>query len=547
MNCELVEERLSAYLDSVLASDESRKVSIHLQACSRCMKLLAELRQNDLLVARLPRITPHPALRERLFALPELQELTGTGNDRLSLADEWTRPLGPRQLSGRSSNLRPRLVSLPGGRNYPIEEEQIPATPPTVILHPSSPNSTRRTEIRHVSVLRIVVAAALVLLLGTAGLIALKISQTTPRTANKSGVISPPAAGPSSGPLAAGTRFVFLRDGTLWSTLVDGSNSHSSERLTPENVTVAPGWLVSPSQTGHTAGNMLAYLDLRGATIHTIRSDGQQDTILPQALLARGTSPASVWNTATGASILNSLAWSVDGHLLAFVADPSGKGITNLYLYSFETGKVQQIPLTLKGSVLRPVWSPDSLRLAFEVVHDGQISVLDYNVQNQGVLDLSNLDASAGGGASHILSLNWSPSASTPAVTWSLGTTGHINSLWIHYIGANGTLYPQLLSNGSYTQAIYNARGAKGMGSWLVIAEINGQAGDISHIDLVPGAQLATLSREKQVSFACWSPDGSTIFYIEAQSKGVGNGSFVNLVTEATYPAPKDIAVSPAP
>ncbi len=75
MNCEQVEERLSAYLDNVLTSDERREITIHLQACSRCMMLLAELRQNDILLAQLPRVSPSSALHERIFSTPEMLEL----------------------------------------------------------------------------------------------------------------------------------------------------------------------------------------------------------------------------------------------------------------------------------------------------------------------------------------------------------------------------------------------------------------------------------------------------------------------------------------
>jgi anti-sigma factor RsiW len=69
MNCEHVEEGLSAYLDNMLAPEESREFTIHLQICTRCMLSLAELRQNDILIARLPRFNPPSALHTRLFPL----------------------------------------------------------------------------------------------------------------------------------------------------------------------------------------------------------------------------------------------------------------------------------------------------------------------------------------------------------------------------------------------------------------------------------------------------------------------------------------------
>ena len=80
MNCEQVEERLSAYLDNVLVRAEWREVTVHLQTCSCCLALLTELRQNDVLLAQLPRVVPAPVLRERLFALSEMRELDEAGD-----------------------------------------------------------------------------------------------------------------------------------------------------------------------------------------------------------------------------------------------------------------------------------------------------------------------------------------------------------------------------------------------------------------------------------------------------------------------------------
>lgn len=78
MNCEHVEERLSPYLDNMLAPDERREIAMHLQSCPHCMMSLAEFRQNDILLAQLPRVSPHPALRERLLSSPEMLELPET-------------------------------------------------------------------------------------------------------------------------------------------------------------------------------------------------------------------------------------------------------------------------------------------------------------------------------------------------------------------------------------------------------------------------------------------------------------------------------------
>ncbi len=54
MNCERVEELLSAYLDNVLAFEEWREVTAHLQTCAKCSAMLAEFSHNDALISHLP-------------------------------------------------------------------------------------------------------------------------------------------------------------------------------------------------------------------------------------------------------------------------------------------------------------------------------------------------------------------------------------------------------------------------------------------------------------------------------------------------------------
>lgn len=77
MNCEQIEERLSAYLDNMLASDERRATTVHLQTCPRCMLLLAEIRRHDMLLAQLPRVYPPLTLHERIFSDPQIRALWG--------------------------------------------------------------------------------------------------------------------------------------------------------------------------------------------------------------------------------------------------------------------------------------------------------------------------------------------------------------------------------------------------------------------------------------------------------------------------------------
>ena len=73
MNCEQVEELLSAYLDDSLALGETAEsasqlklqVATHLQDCSHCSTVLADFRRFDNLLAHLPRVNPSTELREK--------------------------------------------------------------------------------------------------------------------------------------------------------------------------------------------------------------------------------------------------------------------------------------------------------------------------------------------------------------------------------------------------------------------------------------------------------------------------------------------------
>src|ERR1051326_1175820 len=140
-----------------------------------------------------------------------------------------------------------------------------------------------------------------------------------------------------------------------------------------------------------------------------------------------------------GDAILSSLTWSNDGSKLAFIADPAGKGSTNLYILSAATGTVQMVQLPMKGSVSHPVWSPDSMRLAFVLTNNGKTSILDYNIQNHGLLLITNNLNSSAYPDDMVLTLDWSPDTNTPAITWSVGVIGQVHSIWLRHVGADTT------------------------------------------------------------------------------------------------------------
>ncbi len=533
MNCEQVEELLSAYLDNALAPEEWREVTAHLQTCTTCSAMLAEFSRNDALLSHLPRVSPDPVLRNRIFSSPEFLELTGTFDVSAEAQQDWTVPRLPSRSPRRDTPGRPQLVAIPGGRS----------TSPTPSVQPHQPARQRRNS-RSQRVLLMVVAASVILVIGIGSLLGLR-SWSHQTQATNNGAITPPTGPQQGGPLSAGMRFVFLRDGALWSVLTNNGGNKQADRLTPSNVMVAANWVVSPAQAGRVAGDMLAYVDLQGAFVHIVRSDGQQDTIVKQPLLKSGIQPTSVWDTDTGATILNSLAWSKDGNMLAFVADPTGTGQTRLYIYSTETGITQMVSLSSKGSVSHPVWSPDGIRLAFEVTNNGLVSIFDYNTQNHGLLTIiSGLNSQA---EDRVLTLDWSPSPDEPVITWSVGVIGHVHSLWVRRVGVGGAIAPRRLLVGDYVQAIYSRNGHNGVGSWLVVTSVAGHAGDLWRIDVVPGSGFVPLTTDKQVSFAQWSTDGMHVDYLDALSAGVGAFHIVNVMTGVDSLIATAVVNEPAP
>jgi Putative zinc-finger/WD40-like Beta Propeller Repeat len=539
MNCEQVEELLSAYLDNALASEDRQQVAAHLRQCPRCSAILADYRRFDILLAKMPHVSPDPALRDRIFSSPEYLELAGTLDESSAVGENRVLPdTLPKILARfpqRNTPGRPQLIALPGGRT--ASSTSAPTQKHRRVL---SPGKRRRKAL---FVMMAAIAAVLFVMVGFGRLLYTYVWSQPVQTVS-GGAITPPAGPQTNGPLSAGMRFVFLRDGTLWSVPIDGSSQ--GDRLTPISVTVSANWVVSPPLPGSSAGDRLAYIDLQHASVHIIRSDGQQDTIVKQPLLKAGITPASIWDTAEGGAILNSLAWSPDGSMLAFVADSTDTGQTSLYILSTQTGTIEKIPVPGNGSVAHPVWSPDGARLAFELAHSGTVSILDYNIQSHGLLNLTagvNIQTSAN---NEVLSLNWSPDANTPVVTWSVGTPGHVHSIWEHRVGVGGTAQAQLLAHGDFADAIYSRAGHGGIGSWLLVTPIpRGTA--LQSVDVLSQATIVTLTSAKQVNLAWWSPDGNQVDYLDALSSNVGTLHVLTLSTGSDTLVAKGVASNPAP
>jgi WD40 repeat protein len=216
-----------------------------------------------------------------------------------------------------------------------------------------------------------------------------------------------------------------------------------------------------------------------------------------------------------------------------------------LYIYSTETGITQMVPLSAKGSISHPVWSPDGIRVAFELINNGSVSIFDYNIQNHGLLTITNGSDSQAGDT--VLSLNWSPSLDEPAITWSMGVSGHVHSLWVRRVGVGGAVEPGLLLAGDFVQAIYSRNGNNSTGSWLVVTSVEGRAGDLWRIGVVPGSGFVRLTSGKQVSFAQWSTDGVHIDYLDALWSGVGTFHIVSVRTGVDSLIATGVVNDPAP
>ncbi len=416
MNCEQVKELLSPYLDNVLAEEERRTVAAHLEICSECNALLADFRRFDILLSQIPRVSPRGGLRERIFSASAYLELTGTSGTSEGRSRE-TVPYKSVRPTTASLAQHPQLVALPGGReNKDQHSSSLPGNQRD--FFDAAPGRTRVSRPRQKRwgqrVLQAALVASVLLVLSVGGLIGWNLWQRQSMVASSGGTIMPPA-GLQQGPIPAGIRFIFLRNGALWSAPTDGSTAIM--RLTPEHTTVATKWTVRPAQARNSAGNMVAYIDLQQGFVHLIRSDGQNDRVIQQPLLKPGVHPSTLWSTNTGAIILNSLTWSNDGSKLAFVADPTGASQSRLYIYTVSSNELQTVALPVTGAVSHLVWSPDSIRLAFEVALNGKSTLLDYNTQSRGILTLQPAVNAQANGSDTVLVLQWSPDANVPALT----------------------------------------------------------------------------------------------------------------------------------
>jgi len=497
-----VEDLLSAYLDNALTQDEYATVAAHVQTCTSCNEILADFRYFDALLAKQPRISPTADLRERIFSSSEYKELVGEASRPNTPVQSLTNSAKnqqtvPQKKVQRAEISQSNLVSIPGTLRSTAQQE----TKANIRIPQHRSRQIQR-------LMQVMIAASLLLTVGIGSFIGWSLWHAQNKVTQDTHGILPPQDLRQGGPLPAGMRSVFVHDGSLWSAPADGHSQ--AVRLTPATVTVAPNWVVRPALPNSSAGNLIMYVNTRQGLLHVIRSDGQSDTAIQQPLLKDGAS--SSWNTDVGSTILSSLSWSPDGTMLAFLAAPTG--IPALYTYTVSTGQVQAIAVSGNGAVSHPRWSPNSIRIAFESTHNNVTSILDYNSQTHSILTVVQTVATASYPDDSVLTLDWATSNDTPAITWSVGSQGHIHSIWLRSVGVdianeNGA---HILINGDYTQAIYSRAGDSGMGGWILIRSLTPTTDRLLTLALT--STFHELINGNHIQAIQWLSDGKHISYL---------------------------------
>jgi Tol biopolymer transport system component len=451
MNCEQAEEHLSAYLDEMLEPSARAELAAHLSACDTCRAELAELRRLDGVLAATPRIAPPDSLHDRIFESPEFARLL-RGLERS--APEHEAPVG---------------VPAAGSRRH--------AAPP------GWAGGTWR------------VAAVLALVLGSA----LLIKQGLLHSGTSSGQGSTLTIGDSSrpAPLGAGSRAVYQRDGVLWSAPATGAGI--AQRLTPTSVSVS-GWAVSPD------GSLVAYIDGRAGRVHIIRSDDQNDRTL-SARVGDATN-ASFWSSAAGRAVSAGLAWSPDGTRIAYLA-ADATGNTTLHLMNADGSNDRALNGDAAALTGKPVWSANSLRIAYTQSNGSTQSVWSYSTDTESAAELASQADPDTAGAT-VGQLAWLTDALHPTITWSAQDSADtITGLFSQSLLSSGT--PQRLTPAVMRFGAADFSAVHSSGAWLVSGVATTPA--VATVSAQTGA-MTVAATFAEVSHGAWSPDGSAAYIL---------------------------------
>lgn len=446
MNCKWAEEHLSAYLDDALDPPLAGEVGEHVAQCEHCSAILDDHRRFDLLLRDYPRVEPAPELKDRIFSSPQMIELL-------------------------------RQEAAAGGELVELDDEGRLRHP---VVSPSQ---------RLVSASRILlpVAALLTLVLGAALLFKQGLLPSGHPSSPTITTIGNPGG---QAPLAAGTRLVYERDGALWSGRDDGQGV--AQQLTPSGVRVA-GWSVAPV-SGQASASLVAYIDAGTGAIHVIRGDGLNDTVIGY-MTTSTTLPAGFWQTAAGQAVQVGLAWAPDGTRVAYLAATNADS-TVLHIVNVRGSGDTAVGASASSLVANPLWSADSLYVAFTATHDSAQSVWAYNVATSQTRELaSQSGASATARATHA---SWVAGAATPTLTWAAVDAGHIEGFYAAHADAATSATRLTLAGASYDAA--DSRN----GLWLVAS-----GNTLSTVSATSGVVHQVSTASAPITSVVWSPTGS--------------------------------------
>jgi dipeptidyl aminopeptidase/acylaminoacyl peptidase len=460
MNCKWAEEHLSAYLDDALDPPLSGEVGEHVAQCAHCRAILDDYRRFDLLLAEYPRVEPPPELRDRIFSSPEFAAL-----------------------------LRQEAVAQSAPRGETAEaEEPVAAGLKAQPLHPAAPPPRRAAR---VSRMLLPVAAMLTVALGAA----LLLKQGLLPSPHTSGPSMHTIGNPGDGaPLPAGTRLVYERDGAIWSEAANGQGI--PQQLTPSGVQIA-GWSVSPS-TGQAGASMVAYIDARTGAIHVIRGDGLNDTTIGH--VAGSTAlDAAFWQTPAGQAAETNLSWAPDGTRVAYLAVTSADA-TILHVVNARGIGDTTIQAGAPGLVADPLWSGDSLHIAFTETRGDAQSVWAYNIATDQAHELAaRAGATAAARATHV---SWVAGAAARTLTWASMDGTRITGLYAARGDATASATRLTPAGASYDAAAFAPTSRGGL--WLAA-----KGAKLSTVSAASGAVQQVATAHDPIARIAWSPDGS--------------------------------------
>ena len=244
--------------------------------------------------------------------------------------------------------------------------------------------------------------------------------------------------GNSGIPLAAGPRVVYLHDGILWSAPESGPGLKQPLTASGSGGVTVGDWSVAPN------GQLVAYVDLRGDTLHVVRSDGLSDHVV-------------------ATNVTGGIAWSLDGTRVAYLTGGQGKHV----LHAVKTDGTTDLALSTSGDASSAVWSSDSQWVAFSETRWGTASIWTYNLASRSATMVTEM-ADATDAQASVAQLAWLPDMGHPAVTWATtDANGVVEGIYSQSAqGANSNSSARLSPAGAhYTAAAYTQAHS---GAWLV-------------------------------------------------------------------------------